>query len=90
MALNVITKKEVAVKFEAVSNKHPQLENEELVYRQLAGGVGIPAIDYFGVESGFNYLVLERLGPSLKDTLICSGGQLSLHSVLDIAEQLVS
>lgn len=51
--------------------------------------VGIPDLQYFGVEGDFNILVMDLLGPSLEDLLNYCNRKFSLKSVIMIADQLV-
>ncbi|KAI9232472.1 MAG: kinase-like domain-containing protein, partial [Podila humilis] len=55
-----------AVKREAVNEPHPQLTHEAKMYEKLAGGVGIPSLRWFGREGAYNALVIDLLGPNLK------------------------
>ncbi|KAG0486851.1 hypothetical protein HPP92_008946 [Vanilla planifolia] len=51
------TNEEVAIKFENVKTKHPQLLYESKIYRILQGGTGIPNVKWFGVEGDYNVLI---------------------------------
>jgi hypothetical protein len=68
------------------------LEHEFLVYKKLnAGkGVGIPLVHWFGIESSFNVMAVERLGPSLDDLFARCGFRFTMKTVLLLAGQLVS
>ncbi|KAJ3122879.1 serine/threonine protein kinase [Nowakowskiella sp. JEL0407] len=90
LGTNIINGEEVAIKMESVKAKHPQLEYEARVYRALAGGVGIPFVRYFGVESEFNCMVVDLLGPSLEDLFNYCRRKFSLKTVLLLADQLIS
>jgi len=35
----------------------------------LQGGLGFPAVHWFGVEGDYNVMVMDLLGPSLEDLL---------------------
>mmetsp|Transcript_18090 Transcript_18090/g.56954 ORF Transcript_18090/g.56954 Transcript_18090/m.56954 type:complete len:355 (+) Transcript_18090:127-1191(+) len=81
---------EVAVKFEAVDSKAPQLQHEASVLSQLQSPVepqGIAEYFYFGKEAGLYCLVMEALGMSLEDQVRANGGQLSLRSTVLVADQ---
>ncbi|CAO3646791.1 unnamed protein product [Cunninghamella echinulata] len=67
---NLTTKEDIAVKLESIKATHPQLEYEARVYQLLAGGVGIPFVQWFGKEHEFNILVMDLLGPLWKIYLI--------------------
>lgn len=90
LGTNVVSKQEVAIKLEAIKAQHPQLENENEVYKSLAGGVGIPSVCWFGTECDYNAMVLERLGPSLEELFNCCNRKFSLKTVLHLADQLVN
>jgi casein kinase 1 epsilon len=83
------TGKEVALKFEPVDARRPQVMWEAEVYAALAGGTGVPNVYMHGQEGEHNVLVMDLLGPSLEDLLECCGGKLSLKTVLMLAEQLI-
>ncbi|KAJ3108106.1 serine/threonine protein kinase, partial [Physocladia obscura] len=87
---NTMNGEEVAIKLESVRAKHPQLEYEARVYKSLAGGVGIPFVRYFGVETGYNCMVMDLLGPSLEDLFNFCGRKFSVKTVLLLADQLLS
>lgn len=57
---------------------------------KLSKGIGIPRALWFGTESGFDALVIERLGPSLDDLFVQHNLRFSLKTVLLLASQLVS
>jgi serine/threonine protein kinase len=65
--IDIVSKHDVAIKLEVIDVEQAQVEHEYQVYKSLAGGIGIPAVHWFGTEQDYNVLVLERLGPSLKD-----------------------
>ncbi|KAK9766051.1 serine/threonine protein kinase, variant 2 [Basidiobolus ranarum] len=90
LGTNIITGEEVAVKLEPVKARHPQLEYESKVYKSLAGSVGIPFVRYFGVESDYNCMVIDLLGPSLEDLFNFCNRKFSLKTVLLLADQLIS
>lgn len=80
---------EVAVKLEPVTSKNPQLGFEYKVYRLLKGGVGIPAVYYYGVEGTFNVMVMELLGPSLEDLFSYCNRRFSLKTVCMLAQEMI-
>ena len=42
IGINTQTNEEIAIKFETVRTRHPQLLYESKIYQSLAGGLGIP------------------------------------------------
>ncbi|KAJ1955798.1 serine/threonine protein kinase [Dispira parvispora] len=90
LGTNVVTNEDVAVKLENIKARHPQLEYEAKIYKNLAGGVGIPFVRHFGVESQYNCMVIDLLGPSLEDLFNFCGRKFSLKTVLLLADQLLS
>jgi len=63
---NIRSNEEIAIKIQ-----HKDIENvlkhEAKIYRFLKDISGIPQIRNYGTETGFNYLILDLLGPSLFD-----------------------
>lgn len=87
---NFQTGEEIAIKLESIKSKHPQLLYESKLYKILAGGVGVPSIQWYGIEGDFNVLVMELLGPSLEDLFSFCNRKLSLKTVLMLADQLIN
>ncbi|KAI7857072.1 kinase-like domain-containing protein [Circinella umbellata] len=56
-----------AIKRERKSMRHPQLKRESEYYQLLGHGPGIPQCHWYGEFDEFNCIVLDLLGPSLKD-----------------------
>ncbi|XP_022931126.1 casein kinase 1-like protein 6 isoform X1 [Cucurbita moschata] len=90
LAVNVQTGEEVAVKLEPVKTKHPQLHYESKLYMLLQGGTGIPHLKWFGVESDYNIMVIDLLGPSLEDLFNYCNRKFTLKTVLMLADQLIN
>ena len=88
-AVNISTGEEVAVKLEPIKARHPQLLYESKLYKLLQGGVGIPAIRWFGQERNYNVLVMDLLGPSLEDLFNFCGRKFSMKTVLMLADQMI-
>jgi casein kinase I family protein HRR25 len=65
LGINIVSKKEVAIKLESVNTEQLQLQHEYEVYRSLTG-IGIPSVQWFGTECDYNVLVLNQLGLSLE------------------------
>jgi serine/threonine protein kinase len=82
----------VAIKFEAIKSRFPQLGLEARIYETLAGGVNIPKTYFYGLApSGLHEaLVMDLLSRSLEDQVKRSKTGLSLKSVLMLADQLIS
>jgi casein kinase 1 len=87
---NVQTNEDIAIKFESVRSKHPQLLYESRIYQILQGGVGIPNIHYFGVEGDLNLMVLDLMGPSLEELFSNCNRRFTLKTVLMLADQMIS
>jgi casein kinase 1 len=87
---NVETHEEVAVKLESVQTRPPQLNIESRIYKVLAGGVGIPKIEWYGVEGDYNVMVIELLGKSIEDLFASCQRKFSLKTVLMLADQMIS
>jgi serine/threonine protein kinase len=88
-AVNVISKEDVAIKFESIDVEYPQLQYEHSIYKSLAGGIGIPSVRWFGTEGDYNVMVLELLGPSLEEVFNRNNRKFSLKMVLILADQMV-
>ncbi|GJS07654.1 casein kinase 1-like protein 3 [Tanacetum coccineum] len=70
-ATHVDTHEIVAVKMENWDSKHPQLLYDAKLY--LQGLAGVAAIHWSGIDVDDNVLVLDLLGPSLKELFIDCG-----------------
>ncbi|KAH8104952.1 kinase-like protein [Phellopilus nigrolimitatus] len=80
----------VAIKFEPRKSDAPQLRDECLSYRILAGCTGVPQIYHFGLEGLHNILVMDLLGPSLEDLFDMCGRKFSVKTVCMTALQMIS
>ena len=87
---NILSEESVILKLEPLEGNDHTLEHEFSVYKRLNRGMGIPFALWFGTESGFDIMALNRLGPSLQTLFICSGFQFMMKTVLLLAGQLVS
>jgi serine/threonine protein kinase len=87
---DVQTGEEVAIKLESTKSKTPQLVYESKLYKALAGGVGIPAVHYYGNEGDNNIMVMELMGSSLDNLFESCKRTFSLKTVLMIADQLIN
>nr|CAD2184554.1 unnamed protein product [Meloidogyne enterolobii] len=89
-AINLQTGEEVAVKMEHIHARHQQLVYESKVYSLLSAGVGIPRVQYSGVENNYNCIVMDLLGHSLEDLFNICQRRFSLKTVLMLAEQMIT
>jgi serine/threonine protein kinase len=78
-----------AVKREPLDLDHPQLHHENMIYDVLAGGPCIPQCHWYGQYDGFDCIVIDLLGSSLKDLQQCTRN-IPLDIIIDIGCQLVS
>jgi len=90
LGTNIITGKRVAIKLELRTARNPRLASEYKIYKVLAGGVGICRVHWFGRAGKYNALVLDLLGPSLRDLIKFCGGKFTLKTVLMLADQLLT
>lgn len=90
MGINVSTGEEVAIKLESNKCRHPQLLYEAKLYKNLAGGVGIPKVHWYGVEGDYNVMVIDMLGPSLEDLFGFCNHKFCLKTVLMLADQMIT
>jgi len=86
---NVQSGEEVAIKFERITSKYPQLTYEAKVYKALAGGVGIPSVHWHGVQGFYNVMVMDLLGPSLEDLFFFCNRKFNVKTILMLADQMI-
>lgn len=84
-----LTEEEFALKVEKNNCPRPQLLRESKVLKLLQGGAGIPSIQWVGTEENLTLMVLELLGPSLKDLFQVCNQRLCLKTILMLAEQFL-
>jgi len=89
LGTNIINGERVAIKMESRSVRRPKLETEYKIYQILAGGAGISQVHWFGKVGKYNALVMDVLGPSLRDLFIFCGKKFTLKTVLLLADQLL-
>lgn len=89
LAIDIFTRREVAVKVEAVGKQESDLEAEHEIYQQLKECHAVPKVHWFGTESTYNTLVVDLLGPSLEDLLNMHGRSFSLKTIVLLAGHLV-
>ena len=87
---HVETGREVAIKLEPSSTRHPQLKYESRLYNLLVGAVGIPEVKWYGQEGDYNVMVMDLLGPSLEDLFCYCNRTFSVKTVCLLGIQLVS
>jgi casein kinase 1 len=91
--IDIQTNAQVAIKFESINTKHPQLLYEARVYKVLNMGNtthGITNVFWYGMEGEYNVMVMERLGPSLETAFNFCARKFSLKTTLMIAIQLLA
>ncbi|KAI8825978.1 kinase-like domain-containing protein [Fimicolochytrium jonesii] len=85
---DVITQEKVAIKRELASAPYPLIKHEYGMYQEFVHVEGFPQIKYGGIEGPYHIIVMERLGPTLKDLHFDSpGGRLPLRTVVYCAVQ---
>ena len=85
---NIRSSEEIAIKIQhkAIANV---LKHEAKIYRCLKDISGVPRIRNYGSEEGFNYLILDLLGPSLdQQTLNTSETIKYMIDILNIIEKI--
>ena len=82
IGLDVQTGKEVAVKFEQLNVRRPQVIEEAKLLREFNGEAGFPKFLWYGKHEEFHIMVIELLGPSLEELFVYCGRKLSLKTVL--------
>ncbi|PHJ18680.1 casein kinase i [Cystoisospora suis] len=81
--------REVAIKLELATTKHPQLIYEAKIIRLLQGGVGVPVCYYYGDEGEWHVMVIDRLGHSLEDLFNLCKRRFSVETVLHLGIQML-
>ena len=89
LGLDIQTGKEVAVKFEQLNVRRPQVIEEAKLLREFAGEPGFPKFMWYGKHDEFHIMVIELLGPSLEYLFDYCGRKLSLKTVLLLGDQLL-
>ncbi|KAG1744583.1 CSNK1A1 protein [Suillus paluster] len=80
----------IAIKLEPIVNNLSSLQHEYHILKQLEGGVGIPHVLWFGRELTYHALALNLLGSSLHDIFLIHSQKFSLHTVVNLGDQLLS
>lgn len=79
----------VAVKFERMGSRCPQLRHEYKVYREVVSCHGFCRVHHFGTQDNYNVMVMDLLGPSLEDLFNRCSRRFSLKTVLQLADQML-
>lgn len=88
-AIDLETNQKVGIKLEHFTILDSLLGWEIEAYQALSGRPGVARVYANGEDGEYLYLVLELLGPSLKDLLSYCGGKFSMKTVLMLADQLI-
>ena len=86
LALDMHNNREVAVKFEPINVRRPQVIEEARLLKEFKDVPGFPKYIWYGKEGEFHIMVFELLGPSLEDLFTHCGRKLSLKTVLLLAD----
>lgn len=87
------TKQPVAVKFEDIMARGPQLEHEVMVLEMLSRPSrpqGFSQCFHHGQEGRYHCMVMELLGKSLEDRMKTCNGRFNVQSAALVAEQLLT
>lgn len=81
----------VAIKTESINQPSPQLLKEVQSFKALQGGPGIPKLlaEGISVDNNVIYMVMELMGPSLKDLFTFCNRRFTLKTTLMIFYQLI-
>ena len=90
LSTHVDTNEEFAVKLEAINCKDPHLMHEAKVYRVLQGAIGVPKLHWYGLEGGFNVMVLDLLGPSIQVLFAHCNFKFGLKTLIMLADQMIN
>ncbi|KAI8876386.1 binary complex of casein kinase-1 with Cki7 [Backusella circina FSU 941] len=88
--MDLLSKQQIAIKFEPRKSDAPQLRDEYKTYKIMAGTVGVPKAYYFGQEGLHNVLVIDLLGPSLEDMFDMCGRKFSVKTVCMLAMNMLT
>ncbi|OBZ79480.1 Casein kinase I [Grifola frondosa] len=92
-AFNMLTGAEVAIKTEMppeTTDSVAVLPYEYAIYEHLRENQGIPRVHWFGMYGGAHVLVLDKLGANLQQVRRLCRGQLTLKTILMLAEQMLT
>jgi casein kinase 1 len=81
---------DVAVKLEPRNLQTQYLLHEGSVYRKLENGPGIPRVHWYGMHgSDYSVMIMDLLGPTIQHLFANCNHQLSLKTVLQLADQML-
>lgn len=84
------TKLEVAIKLEPRALKRQTLLHESRLYRFLGGkGRKVPRLHWSGAFGEYNAMVIDLLGPSLKDLFNYCNRKIGVKTALVLADQVI-
>ena len=86
--VNIITNQPYAVKLELTVEGGSSVEREYYTLKELVDIAGLPRVRWFGMESNYDALVIDLLGPSLHQ-LLQQHKKLCVSTVAHLANQLV-
>ncbi|KAG0285708.1 hypothetical protein BGZ97_007698, partial [Linnemannia gamsii] len=86
---HIATGVDYAIKREPINVAHPQLEHEAKIYAKLKGGDGIARVHWFGKEGMYNAMVIDLLGPNLKQVRR-ENEKFPLSFVIDLGVQILN
>ena len=80
----------IAIKLELERQNYPLLKKEAKIYKILEGIEKIPKIYWSGRQGNYNCLIMDLLGPSLKDIMKKINKPFSLGTTLKISIQILN
>jgi len=89
LAVNMETGEELAAKIESSGGKSQMLIYEAKILRRLQGAPGFATLHYWNAEGDYNVMVMDMLGPSLKDLFYMCCQKFSMKTVLLLADQML-
>lgn len=90
IGIDIGTMEHVAIKSESRHNLGNCSLNEAEAYKTIPEALCMPKILWFGRHSRYRVIVYGLLGPSVDDLFSLCGHQLSLKTVLQLADQMIS
>ncbi|KAI8367864.1 kinase-like domain-containing protein [Choanephora cucurbitarum] len=88
-AQDIVSKQHFAIKREPLDLEQPQLHHENKIYDVLKNGPGIPTCHWYGQFEGFDCIVIDLLGTSIKQ-LQETVRFIPLDVVIDLGCQMIS